>query len=441
MNKLIYGVVAVLGVGALAVPFGGGMVMERVVRDGVARMNAQYAESGHDLKAEIVRYDRGYASSEVEWKIDFGKMKGLYGIDGVVFVDRASHGYGGIVSQTSLEKNPWYMNFVKEKLGGKDPLSLSTRYHYSGGMETTATLAAFTMQADNLTVAVKPGQTRVAFDKEFKKIDSRGSWQGLSVGEQLSLGQVSLEVDLAMISPFIWDGGAKINLASMTTKEEGNTVELADAKLSYQSTFDSGTKTLSVVADYRIASLAAGPDKFSNLGAKFAVKGLNAAGYEEFMKLYTKNVGAMAGDLVAAKDDPAAAQRAMEAKMATIGLQLMSAGEKLLTKGLEFQLADLRVGLPDGEVKGDVLLTLKKDMTFAQFIPLAGQPKLALEIFSLSSNFNIPEKLVADLPMLFIPVYQGMPSGLFILNGETATHKAETRDGKLYLNDKEFVLN
>jgi uncharacterized protein YdgA (DUF945 family) len=441
MKKLIYGVVAVLGVGALAVPFGGGMVMERVVRDGVAKMNAQYAESGHDLKAEIVRYDRGYASSEVEWKIDFGKMKGLYGIDGVVFVDRASHGYGGIVSRTSLEKNPWYMNFVKDKLGGKDPLSLSTRYHFSGGMETTATIEAFTLQADNLAVAVKPGQTTFAFDKEFKKINSRGSWQGLSVGEQLNLGQVSLAADLTMISPFIWDGTAKMTLATMTIKEEGNTVDLADAKLAYQSTYDSAAKTLSIVADYRVASLAAGPDKLNNFGAKFAVKGLNAAGYEEFMKLYTKTVGAMAGDLVAAKDDPTAVQRAMEQKMAAVGLPLMTAGEKLLTKGLEFQLADLHVGLPDGEVKGDVLLTLKKDMTFAQFIPLAGQPKLALEIFSLSSNFNIPEKLVADLPMLFIPVYQGMPSGLFILNGETATHKAETRDGKLYLNDKEFVLN
>jgi len=333
------------------------------------------------------------------------------------------------------------MNFVKEKLGGKDPISLSTRYYYSGGMETTATLAAFTLQADNLAVAVRPGQTRVAFDKEFKKINSHGSWQGLSVGEQLSLGQVSLEADLAMISPFIWDGGAKMTLASMAIKEEGNTIDLADAKIAYHSTFDSSAKTLSIIADYRVASLAAGPDKLSNLGAKFAVKGLNAAGYEEFMKLYTKTVGAMAGDLVAAKDDPAAVQRAMEQKMATIGLPLMSAGEKLLTKGLEFQLTDLRVGLPDGEIKGDVLLSLKKDMTFAQFIPLAGQPKLALEIFSLSSNFSIPEKLVADLPMLFIPVYQGMPTGLFILNGETAVHKAETRDGKLYLNDKEFVLN
>jgi len=50
------------------------------------------------------------------------------------------------------------------------------------------------------------------------KINSHGSWQGLSVGEQLSLGQVSLEADLAMISPFIWDGGAKMTLAAMTTQ-------------------------------------------------------------------------------------------------------------------------------------------------------------------------------------------------------------------------------
>ena len=441
MKKLIYGVVIVLGIGALAVPFGGGMVMERVVRDGIAKLNAQYAESGHDIKAEIVRYDRGYSSSEIEWKIDFGKMKGIYGVEGVVLVDRASHGYGGIVSRTSLEKNPWYVNFVKDKLGGKDPLSLTTRYHFTGGMETTATLEAFSMKVDELTVAVKPGQTTVSFDKEFKKVGSKGSWQGLSVGEQFNLGQVSLDADLAMVSSFIWDGSAKMSLASLAIKEEGNALDLTDAKLEYQLTYDSAANTLGVVADYRVASLAAGPDKASNIGAKFSVKGLNAKGYEEFMKLYTRTVGNMAGDLVAAKDDPTAMQKAMEQKMATVGLQLMSAGEKLLTKGLQLHLSDLRVTLPDGEIKGDLLLTLNKDMTFAQFVPLAGSPKLALEIFSLASNCTLPEKLVVDMPMLFVPVYQGMPTGLFIKNGAAAVHKAETKDGKLYLNDKEFVLN
>ena len=441
MKKLIYGALALLIVGALVVPFGGGMVMERVVRDGVAKLNAQYAESGHDIKAEIVRYDRGYASSEIEWKIDFGKMKGVYGVDGVVLIDRASHGYSGIVSRTSLEKNPWYVGFVKEKLGGKDPLSITTRYHFTGGMETTASLEAFSMNVDQLTVAVKPGQTTMAFDKEFKKVSSRGTWQGLAVGEQVQLGQVSLDADLTMVSSFIWDGVAKMALASLVVKEEGNTLDLSDVKLEYQLSIDSAANTLSVVADYRVASLAAGPDKASNIGAKIAVKGLNAKGYEEFMKLYTRMVGDMAGDMVAAKDDPVAMQQAMERKMATVGLQLMSAGEKMLTKGLQLHLADLRVTLPDGEIKGDVLLTLNKDMTFAQFIPLAGSPKLALEIFSLVSSCTVPEKLVVDMPMLFAPLYQGMPTGLFVKNGAAAVHKAETKGGKLFLNDQEFVLN
>ena len=443
MNKLVYGVVAVLGASALAVPFVGGKVMEGVVRDGVAKINSKYADSGQDIKAEIIRYERGYASSEIEWKIDFGKLKEVYGIDGIILVDRAEHGYSGIVSKTSLEKNPWYERLVKEKLGGKDPLHLTTRYSFTGGTETTATLDGFTVQAEGVDIAVKPGHTTMAFDKEFKRVKSQGSWQGLSAGEQMNLKDITYSADLTMIEPFtyIWSGAANMAMAGLTIKEQGQDIDLSGVKIDYKLTFDQAANSLGAVADYRVASLVAGPETVRDLGAKISVGGLSASGYDEFMKVYTKTVGAMAGDMAGAKNDPVAMQRAMEQKMAGAGLQLMSAGEKLLTKGLELRLSGLHLGLEEGEVKGDVALSLKKDMTFAQFIPLAGQPKLALEIFSLSSSISLPEKLVVDVPMLFVPIYQGMPSGVFVKNGATAVHKAETRDGKLYLNDKEFVLN
>ena len=126
--------------------------------------------------------------------------------------------------------------------------------------------------------------------------------------------------------------------------------------------------------------------------------------------------------------------------MAEVGFQIVAAGEKLLTKGLELQISDLHLQLPDGEITGDVTISLKKDMTFTQFLPVVSQPALALEIISLKSHVTLPEKLVGDAPMLFAPVYPGMQTGIFVKIGQSAEHKAETRDGKLFLNDKELVL-
>jgi hypothetical protein len=79
-------------------------------------------------------------------------------------------------------------------------------------------------------------------------------------------------------------------------------------------------------------------------------------------------------------------------------------------------------------------------MTFAQFIPVANQPDLALEILSLKSAASLPEKLVGDASMLLAPFYPGMQTGLFVKDGESIRHTAETKDGKLFLNDNEVVL-
>jgi len=179
MKKIIIGVVVILGIAALGLPFGSGLLMERVVRETFANLNTLYAKSGYDVSAEIVRYDRGYSSSEIEWKIKFGKLKALYGVDEVVFIDRAEHGMGSIVSQTSLEKNTWYTELVKNKLAGKDPLHITTTYKLAGGIESTVAVDAFTIQAENKTFTVKPGKVAVVCDKEFKKFTSDASWEGM----------------------------------------------------------------------------------------------------------------------------------------------------------------------------------------------------------------------------------------------------------------------
>jgi uncharacterized protein YdgA (DUF945 family) len=440
MKKIIIGVVVILGIAALAVPFGCGLVMERVVRESFVNLNAQYAKSGHDVIAEIVRYDRGYSSSEIEWKIKFGRLKALYGVDEVVFIDRAEHGMNGIVSNTSLEKNPWYTDFVKNKLAGKDPLHIATNYKLAGGVEVTVAVDAFALQAENKNVEVKPGKVAVACDKEFKNFTTEAAWEGMVVAEQFSVGGVALKSALTMISPFIWDGDVSLALKNTHLQEGGENFDLTHVKIDYLLRYDKEHNKLSAKAEYGVDSLDVGPDKISKIFVRIGINGVDAKGYEEFMKLYTATVSAILGDMTAAKDDPEKMKQILEQKMAMVGIQMVGAGEKLLTKGLELQVSDLHLQLPDGEITGDVTVSLMKDMTFTQFIPVVSQPALALEIISLKSNVSLPEKLVGDAPLLFAPIYPGMQTGLFVKNGQIVLHTAETRDGKLFLNDKELVL-
>ena len=440
MKKIIIGVVVIFGMAALAVPFGYSLMMEHVVRETFSNLNTMYAKSGQDISAEIVRYDRGYTSSEIEWKIKFGRMKALYGVDEVVFVDRAEHGLNGIVSNTSLEKNAWYTDFVKNRLAGKDPLHITTNYKLTGGLETSVAVDAFALQGEKVPFTVKPGKIVVNCDKEFKVFTSEASWEGMQAGEQFSLGGASLKSALTMMSPYIWDGNVSMALQHAQMLEEGETVNLENLKVDYVLKYDQANNALSANAAYGADGLSVGPDKISKISAKIGLTGVDAKGYEDFMKLYTATMSTVLGDMTAAKDDPARMKKVLEKKMAAVGFEMAAAAEKLLTKGLELQISDLHLEVPDGEITGDATITLKKDVVFSQLIPVVSQPALVLDIIALKSHLSLPEKLVADAPMLFAPIYPGMQTGLFVKNGASVLHKAETKDGKLYLNDKELVL-
>ncbi len=441
MKRIFVGAFGILVLVALGWPFLSGLIMERVVRDSFANLNERYAESGHDIRAEILKYDRGFGSSEIEWRIKSDSMKAVYDVSEVVFVDRAEHGLSGITTRTSLEKNPWYVDFVTGKLGGKDPLHITTTYKITGEIETEAAIEAFAVQEGQASASVKPGRIAMAVDKEFKNFSAEGSWEGMEVADRLSLAGISFKSDLAMISPYVWDG--KIHMAMQSSKAKGESdydqFELSGLKIDSVIDFDRDRNTLAATAEYGADSLMAGTERIGNIFARFQFKGLDAGRYEEFMKLYTETMRDLLSEIAAVKDDPQKMREVVDRQMAGMGFQLVAAGEKLLTEGLELQLSDLHLQVPEGEINGDVAIRLRKDMTFAQFIPMVNQPKLALEILDLKTAVSLPERLVGEVPLLFSPIYPGMQNGLFVKNGELIRHTAETRDGKLFLNGKEML--
>ena len=118
---------------------------------------------------------------------------------------------------------------------------------------------------------------------------------------------------------------------------------------------------------------------------------------------------------------------------------MLTAYERLLKKGLELQISDLHAQLPAGEIKGDVVLSLNKDMTFAQFIPLWQQPELILDIFSLQSEVSFYRLNSLAKTRCFYHRYIRECKPVYSLKTVTISPiRRRPETAKLYLNGLEF---
>jgi uncharacterized protein YdgA (DUF945 family) len=441
MKKIIIGILLLIAIAGVGAPFVNGLMMEKIIKQSFKNLNTMYSDIGSGVSIEIMKYDRNFHSTEIEWKMIFGSLSAIYGVDEIIFLDRASHRFTGVVSKTSLEKNQWFSDFVNSKLEGKNPLAITTEYKLSGLMNSTIDLDSFSVQVDGEIVEIKAGKVIATCDKDFKKFSSEVSWEGFSVPEKLEVEGITISSSLEKLSTYLWDGILSFGIGKGVIKgSPSHQIELVNLKVDYSLDVDDEEKTISVVTAYGADHLLVGPETMDNGFVRIGLVNMDVQGFEEFMKLYTEIANTVLQDMSTAEDDPEKMTTILEEQLDRTQFQIMAAYEKLLKKGLEFQISDLFAKLPEGELKGDVALTLNKEMTFAQFFPLVHQPELVLDIFSLRSDVSLPAKLVNDNPILLMPMHQGMPTGLFVRNGDNLSHKAETRDGKLYLNGQEVVF-
>jgi len=434
MKKIVGGIVVLIAVTAISAPFFSGLVMERVVKRSFNNLNTMYIENGSDASIEIVHYDRKYSSTEIEWKMKMGSLQAIYGVDEIIFVDHADHGLTGIVSTTSLDKNKWYTDFVSQKLAGENPLTITTTYSFSGQISATIILDAFAVPIEDEVVEIKSGKAVLFCDDSLDNFSSEASWEGFSVAEKLQVDGILITSTLEKVSTYLWDG--TLSLMVEKSKIAGGLEEflLVNFSGNYSIDAESEENTISVVTAFGADQLVAGPEKMENGFVRLGIINMDIQGFEEFMKMYTEMAQSVLQDISAAENDSGQVKTTLREQMSRTRFQILAASEKLMKKGLELQVTDLYAKLPAGEVKGDAAVSLNKDMTFAQFILLLQQPELLVDIFSLQSNLRLPAELIGDNLKLLSPLYSGMPTGLFVQDGDNLSHKAETRDGKLYLN-------
>ncbi len=440
MKKVIIGVLLLIGIAAVGAPFVNGLMMEKMVKQSLGNLNTMYSDMGSGVSAEILRYDRNFFSTEIEWKINLGAYSSVYGVNDIVLVERAKHGMTGIVSKTSLEKNKWFTDFVNNKLAGKNPLDISTEYNLSGQITSSVVLDAFSLPVKDGGVQVKAGKSTFTCNKELTNFSSEMSWGGISASNKLNVEGITFSSDLKRLSTYLWDGVFSFGIDKGEITENLEKIELNNAKVEYSLDVDDDEKTISVVTTIGADHLLAGSEQVDNGFVRLGLVNMDVQGFEEFMKVYSELANTIVKEIPAVEENPENMTSILEEKVEKTQYQIMAAYEKLLKKGLEFQISELHAQLPEGEITGDVVLSLNKDMTFTDFFPVLQQPELMLDIFSLQSELNLPAKLVGGNTMLLSPMYKGMPTGLFVQNGDKLSHKAETKDHKLYLNGQVVVF-
>ena len=275
MKQALAILILILSICAISAPFINGLLMEKVVKQSLQDLGNIYANSGSDISIQVVDYQRGYATSEIEWKINLGSMKSLYKIDEIVFTDHARHGLTGIVSQTSLMKNDWYQNFVNNKLNGTDPLSITTAYRLSGDVSATILLDKFSLQENGQTVNVQPAKVVVEGDSGMKNIRIDSDFAGLTAPGKIDLKDLSLTARLEKISTYIWDGDISMRLGSSSAVDKKGTFEISNMLTDYKIAYDKTKKSLNIGIDYGADKLALGDQGIGRTQLHFGVNNLD----------------------------------------------------------------------------------------------------------------------------------------------------------------------
>jgi len=441
MKKIILAVILIVILAGAGTPFFSGLVAEQMVKKCFSDINKRYADAGSDISLEIIRYDRHFFSSRIEWKLRPGSLKAVYGLEEIVFIDRVKHGFASVVSITSLEKNKWFKEFVSNRLNGQNPLEIMTKYTFFSNIESRLALDAFSFKDGNNVIEIMPGAISISFDPGVKNISSEMSWTGCSFPGKFRMDNLSFHLKMKKISAYIWDGKFSFVIKKIAAYDSKEMPEILNLKCDYTMDYNGEEHFLSIGMGYGIDSIRSGRDEIKNAFVRIGLNRIDVRGYEDFMAVYSQTINNAMKDIAASQQRPDAMKKTAEKQMAAVGFQMLGAYEKLLRKGFEIKISDLRARLPQGNIKGDVTLSLKKDMTMARFVPIMMQPESALDIFSLKSDVSLPYKLLGNNQMLLSPIYPGTQTGLFLRDGDHVTHKAETRDGKLYLNGKQVVFN
>jgi len=424
---------------AAGLPVAGGIIMERTVKSAVADNN-KAAKAGTGLRVKLLEYDRGLFSSRVTWRIETPKGFPGSNTGHLVLVSRGTHGFFSVNSQTRLGENPWCMQWVNTRLNGKDPLSVQARFSLAGTMDATLQMNAFSIADNGKMVDVHALDLKVSAGKGFRTLDVKGRWEGLSQGSDVVVGPVTLTSDLYLLTDIIWAGKNRCSLERLKIDDgESPPVDLSGLTLD---THVSGDKaSITMAGNFHVSRIELDGNALPDWAASVRLKHVNTASLERFMVLCSKIMTRTGQRLEKTGGDPGDFQDSLKGEVARNTPQLISALSGLLKKDLGMEITGLNIDLPGGKVTGRLDLSLKKDLNPSDFFVFAMQPEQMCSFFNLDAQFSLPHALAGGVPNLTQPLFPGMATGVFVIEGSLLSLDMHIKAEKLFLNGYQVALN
>ncbi|WP_020586152.1 YdgA family protein [Desulfobacter curvatus] len=442
MKKLLIVLICLAVVCAAGLPIANGIIMERTIKSAIEENNNRAAKTGTDFRIKILEYDRGLFSSRVKWCIE--NPGGFRGKDmaQIVLVNQGTHGFFSVNSQTSLEENPWYMQWVNTHLNGKDPLSIRTRFSLAGTMGSKIHMNAFSIEGKGKTVDFHTLDLDISTGNGFETLDTKGRWEGLSQGGEFVMGPVTFSSDLYQLTDIIWAGENTISLEQLKINDgKSDPVNLSGLTFNFNTSASEDKTTVTMVMDFHVDSIELGGKPLSDWAGTFTVKQIDTASFEQGMALYSGIMTQAGRRFEKTSGNPGDFQKILKDEMARNTPQLMSALNGLLKKGLGIEISGLDIELPEGKLTGSLDLTLKKDLDPSNVLAFAMQPDTMFSYFNLDAQLNMPYALAGGIPNLTRPLFPGMATGFFIIKDDLLSLDMHIKEDKLFLNGNQVVLN
>jgi uncharacterized protein YdgA (DUF945 family) len=441
MKKGIFWVALVIVLGVIGMPVLNGMIVEKRVRRSFEDMNLITQAPGSGALFEIISYDRRLFSSEIEWKIVSQALENSWGIDEILFLDRVRHGFTGASTTTSLEKNPWVMDIVNKKLNGKTPLTLKTEIRFWGRMESRLALEAVSYRDTEGIIEIRPGRASLSIDCGKDRLVSKIDFEGLDLAGKIRLDGFSWQSDLERVSGTIRAGKASFFLKEFQSSDPGKTTTLSNAAFDYELVYHPKEASVSIKAQGRLDAFQSGDDEIKDAAAGFYIYHMDAGGYEDLLAFFREGAAEIMNSGPSIRPDMDAVRRVMEKQAADKGFEWLGICEKLLKQGLEIEVSGLRARVPEGKIEADARIRLENDLPLSGILSFLMDPSNLLTYLSLESRIILPKRRDSSSEMVLSPRFSGMPMDLFVMEEDHLLHRAETREGKLFLNGKEVIFN
>jgi uncharacterized protein YdgA (DUF945 family) len=370
MNQLKkYGAIGGAVALVLCWPLAVGHIGQQVVEDGVEQLNNE------GVTAEIVTYDRGYLSSNVEtrYQVNDPVLKEQLEVDGlpteVVVQSEISHGLFSLTANSHIQNYPDF------------PLALKTVTQLNGNTEFALSLDSWSYQGDDaqkVSMSISPSVAtgtatvlgQLTFNANIPSIQL-----DFENGEQLTLTDLSAN-GVGKKEQGFWLGDQSVTLKNFTILDEMHTsiLNIDDLGYTFKSSFDSEADRIDTQHIFSMSNMTY-PDggQLSDLKVDFALTSLDRKSFEGLVDLYQTN--------------PTIAQ----ADITTLAPLI----ETLFARGFNVAMNDMHFKVADDEFKSNWLLKVPEGTE-----NVSRDPSVVMPALTGNMNAYMSEGMVNVNPML-----------------------------------------